>query len=180
MQLSAWYDEREWTHLVARWDLQYDFSVVIAILTLLLMIYQEPQPNSWDWRNLTNVLWIEQPIGVGYTQGNVTISNEEGLAKQFVGFYEQFMKTFDLQNYDIYLSGESYAGYVLVYVINKKTTALTFIRATTSPTSARKSWIEMTALCHSKQFTSTTHSSAMPLHLFKQQHYPTSSTSTTS
>lgn len=56
-------------------------------------------------------MWVEQPVGVGYTEGKVDIKNEEELAKEFVGFYTQFMKTFDLQSYDIYLTGESYAGY---------------------------------------------------------------------
>lgn len=56
-------------------------------------------------------MWVEQPVGVGYTEGKVDIKNEEELAKEFVGFYTQFMKTFDLQGFDIYLTGESYAGY---------------------------------------------------------------------
>lgn len=72
----------------------------------------EPVPNSFDWRNLTNVLWIEQPVGTGYTQGNVTITNETGLAEQFVEAYEQIVSLFGLQGYDLYLSGESYAGYI--------------------------------------------------------------------
>ncbi|KAF7195232.1 putative serine carboxypeptidase [Pseudocercospora fuligena] len=70
----------------------------------------KPVPNAFDWRNLTNVLWVEQPVGVGYSQGNVSIKDEPGLAKQFIGFYEQFIKTFDVQGWDLYLNGESYAG----------------------------------------------------------------------
>ena len=31
----------------------------------------KPVQNAFDWRNLTNMLWVEQPIGVGYNTGNV-------------------------------------------------------------------------------------------------------------
>ncbi|KAF7190593.1 putative serine carboxypeptidase [Pseudocercospora fuligena] len=76
----------------------------------------KPVRNAYDWRNLTNVLWIEQPVGMGFTQGNVSITDEDGLAKQFVGFYEQFIKTFDIQGYGLYLTGESYAGIYIPYI----------------------------------------------------------------
>lgn len=38
------------------------------------------------------------------------------LGEQFVGFYKNFMETFDLQGHDIYLTGESYGGYYVPYV----------------------------------------------------------------
>ena len=66
--------------------------------------------------NLTNMLWIEQPVGVGYTQGTPDISDEIGLSKEFLGFYKNFVDTFDLQNRDVYLTGESYAGYYVPYI----------------------------------------------------------------
>ncbi|CAK4004343.1 serine carboxypeptidase [Lecanosticta acicola] len=78
-----------------------------------------PTQNTYDWRNLTNMLWVEQPIGVGFTQGRSDITNEYELAEQFVGFYEQFVKTFDLEGWDVYLNGESYAGYYVTYVANE-------------------------------------------------------------
>lgn len=62
------------------------------------------------------MVWIEQPIGVGFTQGKPNITNEIELGEQFVGFYKNFMKTFDLQGRDIYLTGESYGGYYVPYV----------------------------------------------------------------
>ena len=57
------------------------------------------------------MLWIEQPVGVGFTQGVPNITNEVELGLEFIGFYKQFVDTFGLQGYKVYLTGESYAGY---------------------------------------------------------------------
>jgi len=75
-----------------------------------------PVQNPYTWVNLTNMVWIEQPIGVGFTQGTPNITNEVELGEQFVGFYKNFMDTFELQGRDIYLTGESYGGYYVPYV----------------------------------------------------------------
>ena len=56
-------------------------------------------------------MWVEQPIGVGFTQGTPNITNELEVGEQLVSFYEQFAETFDVKGWDIYLTGESYAGY---------------------------------------------------------------------
>ncbi|KJX93216.1 serine carboxypeptidase like protein [Zymoseptoria brevis] len=75
-----------------------------------------PVQNPYTWVNLTNMVWIEQPIGVGFTQGTPNITNEVELGQEFVGFYKQFSKTFDLRGRDIYLTGESYGGYYVPYI----------------------------------------------------------------
>ena len=69
-----------------------------------------PTPNPYSWVNLTNMVWIEQPIGVGYTQGVPNITDEIQLSAQMKGFWKQFVDTFDMHNYQVYLTGESYAG----------------------------------------------------------------------
>lgn len=56
-----------------------------------------PVLNPYTWVNLTNMLWVEQPVGVGYTQGLPNIVDEVGLGKEFVGFYQQFVKAFGIQ-----------------------------------------------------------------------------------
>lgn len=53
--------------------------------------------------------------GTGYTQGNVTASSEEEIAAQFMGFFKNFVNTFSMQGYTIYIAGESYAGYYVPY-----------------------------------------------------------------
>lgn len=75
-----------------------------------------PVPNSYSWTNLTNTLWVEQPVGVGYTQGTPNITNEVELGQQFIGFYKQFVDAFQIHGYKVYLTGESYAGFYVPYI----------------------------------------------------------------
>ena len=43
--------------------------------------------NPYSWVNLTNVLWVEYPLGLGFsTTENVTATSEEETADDFVGF----------------------------------------------------------------------------------------------
>ncbi|KAL8778094.1 MAG: hypothetical protein Q9213_007569 [Squamulea squamosa] len=69
-----------------------------------------PVQNPYTWVNLTNMLWVEQPVGVGYSQGVPDITDEIQLSQEFAGFYKQFAITFGLENRKVYLTGESYAG----------------------------------------------------------------------
>ena len=75
-----------------------------------------PVQNPYTWVNLTNMLWVEQPVGVGYTQGTPDITDEVGLGKEFAGFYKNFVTAFGLQKRKVYLTGESYAGYYIPYI----------------------------------------------------------------
>lgn len=82
-----------------------------------------PVQNPYTWVNLTNMIWVEQPIGVGFTQGTPNITDEVELGMQFVGFYKQFVETFGVQGWDLYLTGESYAGYYVPYIADAFITA---------------------------------------------------------
>ncbi|KAK1984903.1 serine carboxypeptidase [Colletotrichum cereale] len=75
-----------------------------------------PVQNSYAWTNLTNMLWVEQPVGVGYSQGVPNISNEVELAAEFQGFYKSFVNTFQTNFWKTYIAGESYAGYYVPYI----------------------------------------------------------------
>ncbi|KAK7549267.1 serine carboxypeptidase [Phyllosticta citricarpa] len=75
-----------------------------------------PTQNPYSWVNLTNMVWIEQPIGVGYTQGKPNITDELGVGDQLAGFWRNFVDTFDLRGFKIYLTGESYAGFYVPYI----------------------------------------------------------------
>lgn len=76
----------------------------------------KPVENPWSWHKLTHVLWVEQPIGTGFSQGNVTATNEEDVAAQFMSWYKNFANTFGTQGYKIYIAGESYAGMFVPYI----------------------------------------------------------------
>ncbi|KAG4439354.1 hypothetical protein IFR05_005166 [Cadophora sp. M221] len=76
----------------------------------------KPYRNTWTPTNLTNVVWIEYPVGVGYTEGPVTATSEEEIAADFIGFWKNFMTLFSMQNRKVYIMGESYAGYYTPYI----------------------------------------------------------------
>ncbi|KAL1660933.1 Alpha/Beta hydrolase protein [Schizophyllum commune] len=68
----------------------------------------EPEANPYSWTELANVVWVEQPVGTGFTQGTPNITNDDELAAQLTGFLGQFIEVFDeLQGAEFYLSGES-------------------------------------------------------------------------
>lgn len=75
-----------------------------------------PAPNPLTWLNLTNVVWIDQPLGVGYTQGEPDIETEDELATEFIGFWRNFVELFCMENWRMYLTGESYAGVYIPYI----------------------------------------------------------------
>lgn len=74
---------------------------------------------------MANVLWVEQPVGTGYSQGTPSINvrfslisitvprlnhlqNEDELSAQLVGFIQQFLDVFqELKGIKLYLTGES-------------------------------------------------------------------------
>jgi carboxypeptidase D len=75
-----------------------------------------PVLNPYSWTNLTNMLWVEQPVGVGYSQGTPNITNEVELGVEFRGFYKSFVDLFGLYNWKTYITGESYAGFYVPYI----------------------------------------------------------------
>jgi hypothetical protein len=57
------------------------------------------------------MLYVEQPVGTGFSQGVPNIKNEDDLAAQLVGFFQQFLEVFkELKGKNFYLSGESVSG----------------------------------------------------------------------
>lgn len=73
--------------------------------------------NPYSWNKLSNVLWVEQPIGVGLGTGSPNITNERQLAAEFYGFLTNFYTTFpDLKSKKLWITGESYAGMYVPYI----------------------------------------------------------------
>jgi carboxypeptidase D len=48
-------------------------------------------------------------VGTGFSQGTPTAKSEEDVAAQFLGFWKNFVDTFGMQGYKVYIAGESYA-----------------------------------------------------------------------
>lgn len=79
----------------------------------------EPTPHPFSWTKLANVVWVEQPVGTGFSQGTPSISNDDELAEQVAGFLVQFLEVFhELKGSNFYVSGESYAGFYVPYIAN--------------------------------------------------------------
>ncbi|KAG6037768.1 hypothetical protein E4U41_004749 [Claviceps citrina] len=76
----------------------------------------KPVANPWSWHRLTNVLWVEQPINTGFSTGTVTATSEDDVARQFMGFFRNFVETFSMQGFSVYITGESYAGMYCPYI----------------------------------------------------------------
>ena len=76
----------------------------------------KPIKNSWSWHKLSNVVWVDQPVGTGYTTGEPTAKGEEDVAGQFRGFWKNFVDTFEMQGYSVYITGESYGGMYCPYI----------------------------------------------------------------
>jgi carboxypeptidase D len=78
-----------------------------------------PTQNEWSWTNLSSVLYIEQPVGTGFSPGTPDVKNENDVAAQLVGFLQQFLEIFsELKGKNFYLTGESYAGMYVPYIAN--------------------------------------------------------------
>lgn len=75
----------------------------------------QPYYNPWNWANLTNMVWVEQPVGTGFSQGNASATSTEEVAQEFLGFFKNFLDTFELTNRKVYITGESYAGKYVPY-----------------------------------------------------------------
>ncbi|CAK9785906.1 serine carboxypeptidase [Cutaneotrichosporon oleaginosum] len=77
-----------------------------------------PVPNPYAWSNLTNMLFVDQPVGTGYSTGTPTATSQEGIAADFLNFLRRFQDIFGIANYKIYVTGESYAGRYVPYIAN--------------------------------------------------------------
>ncbi|KEF52364.1 carboxypeptidase [Exophiala aquamarina CBS 119918] len=79
-----------------------------------------PQPNPFSFVNLTNMVYVDQPIGTGFSPAAdgapANITDEVDVGRDFSGFWKNFMTTFNLTGRKVYLTGESYAGQYIPYI----------------------------------------------------------------
>jgi len=61
------------------------------------------------------MLWVEQPIGTGFSIGTPSATNEVEIAENFADFFLNFETIFGIKNFKIYITGESYAGRYVPY-----------------------------------------------------------------
>ncbi|KAI9923024.1 hypothetical protein PsorP6_000375 [Peronosclerospora sorghi] len=73
--------------------------------------------NPYSWTNESNVVWLDQPVGVGFTCGDERNAdyNEKSVGENIYYFLQGFFnKHPELAGRELYIMGESYGGdYVL-------------------------------------------------------------------
>jgi len=70
-----------------------------------------------SWVKVANMLYIDQPVGVGLTNGNYFVDDEETIAWDMVDFMNKFYEMYpDFKASDLYLSGESYCGRYIPHI----------------------------------------------------------------
>ncbi|KAJ6562288.1 alpha/beta-hydrolase, partial [Mycena capillaripes] len=76
--------------------------------------------NKYAWNKLADTIWIEQPVGVGYStvaNNHSYVADEDQMGEDFVGFLSNLVKVFpSLATRPLYLTGESYAGTYIPYI----------------------------------------------------------------
>ncbi|GJJ15863.1 hypothetical protein Clacol_010141 [Clathrus columnatus] len=82
-----------------------------------------PVVNEHSWTNLSSMLWIEQPVGTGFSQGKPNIKDEDDLAAQLAGFLQQFLEVFsELKGKNFYITGESVSCLFVLLLLSNITT----------------------------------------------------------
>ncbi|KAI9351803.1 serine carboxypeptidase-domain-containing protein [Zopfochytrium polystomum] len=75
--------------------------------------------NPYAWSTVANMLYVEQPVGVGYSvaNGDAYPSTEFEIANTFYSFLDNFYKIFPAtKSFGLYITGESYAGMYIPYI----------------------------------------------------------------
>ncbi|KAJ3295870.1 Cell death protease [Rhizoclosmatium sp. JEL0117] len=76
--------------------------------------------NLNSWHNQANLLYLEQPLGTGFSFNNnpdIGPFTEYQVASQFLSFINGFYAVFpNTQSWDLYITGESYAGTYIPYM----------------------------------------------------------------
>ena len=65
---------------------------------------------------MTNATRVDQPVGTGFSIGEITAKTQEETALDFVHFFKNFEEIFGIKNFKIYVTGESYAGRYVPYI----------------------------------------------------------------
>jgi len=77
--------------------------------------------NPYSWNSNSNILWIDQPGGTGfsYTDAGGRDTDEAGVARDMYAFLQAFFKQHtELQGRPFFITGESYGGHYVPAVSN--------------------------------------------------------------
>ncbi|CAJ1335036.1 unnamed protein product [Effrenium voratum] len=80
---------------------------------------QSTYTNPHSWHNAANVIWVDQPAGVGFSTG-IGTHNEKGVADNMFVFLQKFFQEFpQYQKTKFFVFGESYAGHYVPAITHR-------------------------------------------------------------
>ncbi|RIA89478.1 Alpha/Beta hydrolase protein [Glomus cerebriforme] len=82
---------------------------------------QTLKPFYGSWNEYANVLYVDQPVGTGFSFTNQYnyVNNVTQIPQQFLIFLDKFFEIFpEYSQDDLYLAGESFAGTYIPYIAN--------------------------------------------------------------
>lgn len=72
--------------------------------------------RKYSWNEFSTILFIDQPIGAGYSYGETKITNTKEASLYFLDFMAEFLKLHpEFVKSPMYLIGYSYAGHFVPY-----------------------------------------------------------------
>lgn len=74
----------------------------------------KPVYNPHAWNNNASVIFLDQPVNVGYSYSSESVSNTVAAGKDVYAFLELFFKQFpEYKERDFHIAGESYGGHYI-------------------------------------------------------------------
>lgn len=74
----------------------------------------KPVRNPYSWNSNASVIFLDQPVNVGYSYSSESVSNTKAAAIDVLAFLELFFKEFpQYAKLDFHVAGESYAGHYI-------------------------------------------------------------------
>ncbi|KAF4695578.1 Kinesin-like protein kif24 [Perkinsus olseni] len=74
--------------------------------------------NPYSWTEASNMVWVDQPAGTGFSIGGSYDADEEEVGQDMYHFMQTFFKHFPTYNKDVHVVGESYGGHYVPAVVN--------------------------------------------------------------
>ncbi|KAL9122525.1 MAG: hypothetical protein Q9187_000925 [Circinaria calcarea] len=76
----------------------------------------KPAYNRYSWTKLANILYIDQPVGTGFSTGSADATDNAQVTQAFYQWLKAFYAVFPtLKSKNTYIMGESYAGIYIPY-----------------------------------------------------------------
>ncbi|CAH6719348.1 carboxypeptidase Y [[Candida] jaroonii] len=74
----------------------------------------KPIRNPYSWNNNASVIFLDQPVNVGYSYSSESVSDTKAAAIDVLAFLELFFKKFpEYSELKFHIAGESYAGHYI-------------------------------------------------------------------